>query len=256
MMKEPYTKTLVKTLEILKSFDDYNTHQKASEIARKLNLNISTVLRHLSDLVNYGFLEQDQETTCYYLGPTVINLAGVALNSHSLYSIAYSEVLKLSRKLDVHVNMSILKEDQIIYLFEVPTENSFDLLMPIGYKRPAATAAMGRVLLAGLKPQTAYYIVSKTKVNKLTPYSLTSVKEIMLKIDSARDNGYSVLTDEIKVGISSISAPVRNRSGEVVAAVATSIETSRLTNEFKKEIIDQLLITVSSISAKLGYFPR
>ena len=250
------TKTLAKTLEILKSFDDLNTHQKASEIARKLDLNISTVSRHLADLVNYGFLEYDAGHNCYYLGVAVISLGGIALNSNDVYKIAYHEVQGLSRKLDLHACMSILRGTDIIYLFDICTETSFKLLMPVGYARPAATAAMGRVMMTDLTYQSAYSLVAKTKINKMTPYSITAIDEIMEKIDEARETSYSVLVDEIMVGTSSIATAVRNKKGKIIGAIALSVESSRLTKEYEKEIVNHLLITATNISAKLGYFVR
>ena len=255
-IKTTNTKTLVKTLDILRSFDDLHTHQKASEIAKRLDLNISTVSRHLSDLMNYGFLEQDSESANYYLGPAIINLAGVALNSNNMYKISHYEVQRLSEKLGMHAGMSILRGNNIVYLFEICTAHSYELLMPIGYERPALTSAMGRVMLADLPIQTVQNMLAKVKINRLTPYTLMDTEEIMNKIKEARELSYTILIDEIKVGTSSIAAAVRNKNGKVIGALALSGETSKFVGAQRKEMVDNVLITANNISAKLGYFPR
>ncbi|OON95808.1 MAG: hypothetical protein ATN32_01045 [Candidatus Epulonipiscium fishelsonii] len=256
MTKTTSTKTLVKTLDILLSFDSICTHQKTSEIARKLNLNISTVSRHLTDLVSYGFLEQDIESGYYYLGSKVIGLAGVALNSSALYKIAYQEVYQLSKKMNLYASMSILKDTNIMHLFDVFTEDTFNLLIPIGYERALASCAMGRIILANLPDSLACSIVSKTKVAKLTPYSINTASEIMEQIFTAKRTSYSILVDEIKIGTSSIATAIYDKNAKVIGAISVSAETNKLNDKYKDEVVNNLLIAANNISAKLGYFPR
>ncbi len=249
-------KTLAKTLEILCSFNALNTHQRASDIAKNLNMNISTVLRHLSDLVNYGFLEQDYETTYYYLGKKVVNLAGVALSSNSLYNIAYSEMYYFNKKMNLHTNMSVLNGTDILYLIEFCTEKSFELLMPVGYTRPAAISAMGRMMLTDLPEKAARAIIKATNITKLTPYTLTNVDDIMNQIALAKKNGFCILTDEIHVGTTSVATAIREKNGKVVASVAVSVDSVKLNGHYKTELIDTLLHYANRVSSKLGYFIR
>lgn len=250
------TKSSAKTIDILLSFDHSNTHQKASDIARNLRLNISTVSRHLSDLVSYGLLEQDAESAYYHLGTSALSLAGIALSSNNLYKTAYIDILELSKTMNMHASVSVLRGNSIVYLFEICTPNSLHLLMPVGYARPAAASAMGRVLLADLSPHSAYSIVANTKLNQATPYSVTIVKDIMQKIDFARENLYSVLIDEIKFGTSSIAVAIFDKNHKAIGAVSLSTKTENLTPEKQKEMISNLLTTTNKISAKLGYFVR
>ena len=78
----------------------------------------------------------------------------------------------------------------------------------------------------------------------------------LAKIDEAREASYSVLVDEIMVGTSSVATAVRNKQGKIIGSIALSVESSRLTKEYEKEIVNHLLITATNISDKLGYFLR
>ena len=80
---------------------------RTSEIAERLQMNISTVSRHLNTLLDGGFLQRDDATGYYYPGMEIITLAGVALKNKSIYRHAYPELQQLSFNMKVLSHLGI-----------------------------------------------------------------------------------------------------------------------------------------------------
>ncbi len=94
--RESNTKSLNKTLAILSTFNEKTPMQRTSDIAAKLGINISTVSRHLNTLLDWGFLQRDDLTGCYYPGMKILELAGTALQNNDIYRYAFPELQKIS----------------------------------------------------------------------------------------------------------------------------------------------------------------
>ena len=54
-----------KGLLILSTFDETSPMQRTTDIVAKLGMNMSTVSRHLNNLLDLGFLERDDATVSY-----------------------------------------------------------------------------------------------------------------------------------------------------------------------------------------------
>lgn len=65
-------KSVSKTLAILSLFSEGERMLRTSEIAERLQMNISTVSRHLNTLLDGGFLQRDDATGYYYPGMEII----------------------------------------------------------------------------------------------------------------------------------------------------------------------------------------
>jgi DNA-binding IclR family transcriptional regulator len=65
-------------------------------------------------------------------------------------------------------------------------------------------------------------------LEQLTPATITDPAALTAELETARSAGYATLVDELEVGLSAVGAPVRDRSGTVVAALTVSGATLRL----------------------------
>lgn len=63
-----------RALDVLHCFHDNGPDLSASELARRLELPVSTAHRLARTLLGAGFLEQDARTSRYRLGPAVTEL--------------------------------------------------------------------------------------------------------------------------------------------------------------------------------------
>ena len=117
-------KSVGKTFAILSSFNETTPTQRTSDIASKLQMNISTVSRHLNTMLDWGYLQRDDATGFYSLGLEIVSLAGAALQNSSIYRFAYPELQRLSYKYGVHSHMSVPRGVEVVHLISICCENT------------------------------------------------------------------------------------------------------------------------------------
>jgi len=87
-----------------------------------------------------------------------------------------------------------------------------------------------------------------------TPKTILTAERLQAELDRVRDDGFAVNDEETAAGTCAIAAPVRDDSGDVVAAVSVVaqngvIELDELVHRFE----GQLMATAERISARMGY---
>jgi IclR family pca regulon transcriptional regulator len=91
----------------------------------------------------------------------------------------------------------------------------------------------------------------------VTPHTITDRAVLHEALRQVREQGYSIVDEELEPGLLSASAPVRDRSGAVVAALASSTSTGRSTVEqLRTAVVPELMATADRISASLGAAAR
>lgn len=67
-----------------------------------------------------------------------------------------------------------------------------------------------------------------------------------------REHGWAIVEEELEAGLLSASAPVRGRTGQVVAALASSTSAGRSTRgELERDVVPTLVDTARRITAEL-----
>lgn len=85
---------------------------------------------------------------------------------------------------------------------------------------------MGRVLLAGLTSAELSDYLKRLRATPFTPRTLVTKDKLREAIEAVRDAGFSLVDQELEVGLRSIAVPVivaRRRVGACLAAGLTRI---------------------------------
>lgn len=106
-LKEASFKSVGKALSILSLFSRETPMLRTSDVAVRLDMNLSTVSRHLNTLLDWGFLQRDDITGCYSPGLQIVALAGIALQNSEVYRHSYAELSRISFRYNIHSHMSI-----------------------------------------------------------------------------------------------------------------------------------------------------
>jgi len=87
---------------------------------------------------------------------------------------------------------------------------------------------MGRVLLAGLPDAELKAHLARAKLIRLTGRTVVTPDELMNVLKAVRRDGYSVVDQELEIGLRSIAVPVVDRDGRPVAAINIGTQSSRV----------------------------
>lgn len=254
--KKSEAKSVSKTLAILSTFNEKSPRQRTSDIARKLDMNVSTVSRHLNTLLDWEFLSRDDETGLYYPGPEIIGMAGAMLQNSEVYRYSFPELQLLSFRYGIHSHMSMPQGTDIIHMISSCCEQTMDLFVPMGHVQPMYCSAMGRCFLAYMPQAKARDILRKSHMEKRTPETKVDIEEILKELENIRRRGYCLLSNELTYGKASLAAPVFDRNQNAIAAISVSTSANALKQPQREmELRKAVKNTASRISGRLGYFP-
>ena len=110
--------------------------------------------------------------------------------------------------------------------------------LSIGSRLPAYCTSMGRVMLAALSGEDLAAYLIRVELQGRTPKSITDKAILAGELDRVRQQGYSLVDEELELGLRSLAVAVRTRSGKVVAAMNTGVQAARVTPE---EMIERFL---------------
>ena len=123
----------------------------------------------------------------------------------------------------------------------------------IGTRFPAHSTSMGRVILAGMPDaEIRSFLDSVPLEHGLTPRALTDKEQLFEEIIAVRNQGWSLVDQELELGLRSLAAPIFDADGKVVAAINISTQSAVTSvHELTSNYLPVLLSTASEISRDL-----
>ncbi|GEO27325.1 IclR family transcriptional regulator [Alicyclobacillus acidoterrestris] len=228
-------RSVERALELLDCFNAQRNEIGLSELSRILKLPKATVLRLARTLESKGYLIQDVEKQTYRLGPKVVSLSKEFLSNLDYRLIALPYMKALRDKLEETVTLYILSGNQRLCVQRVESRHTLRQAVNIGDLLPLSKGSSGKLLVA--------FLNLESKVDNIPPDQLQEIRE----------KGYALSFEEREEGLSSVSAPIRNHKGEVIAALSVSGLAVRFSSDKINQFIEQLVSTSKEISYQLGY---
>lgn len=249
------TLSLCKAFDILNCFTAETPQLRVTDLTKRLKMTQSNISRLLGTMAVYGYVEKDENTGYYSLGPTIITMSSIALNSIELRKQALPELFAMEQNYGVGANLAILKNNSMYYLAHVDSRSSPRMYTMVGYSNPLHCTAIGKVLLAFLPEEQAREIIKETGLPAYTQNTVTDEEELFGQLEEIRRTGYSKEWAEHALGSACIAAPIRDRSGRVVAGLSASGKFAQHSLMEKEDEVSQLVIEAANkISNKLGCF--
>ncbi len=255
MPEKPPTGT-IQTVEriarILRCFTESENDLGVMQISRETGLHKSTTSRLLSALHREGFVEKSVETGKYRLGLGLVNLAGVVLERQDLRQAAQEHLRHLAEITQETINISILDGNECINIESIRSPKSIRYAGQLGRRTPFHSTSTGKVLLAHLDAEQRQEIISRP-LAAYTQYTITDPALLESALATVREQGYAISSEEFETGLVAIAAPIRDHTGEVIAALSISGPTYRMDADMLQEHTLPLKQAAQMISRQLGY---
>ncbi len=117
------------------------------------------------------------------------------------------------------VHVAILEDTDVIYVAKVDSTQAVRMVSAAGRRLPAHCTAVGKMLLASLPAEElAARLPDGAGLRAMTPRSVTDVAALRKELEQVAERGFAVEESESNPDVSCVAAPVRDRSGRVVAA--------------------------------------
>ncbi|MBA2384424.1 MAG: IclR family transcriptional regulator [Actinobacteria bacterium] len=253
-----WSQSLERGLAILSAFGSDRSTIGVSELSRELGLSRSTTHRYIATLTSLCYLQQDAETKRYRLGPRVLDLGFAAINSMDIREISVPYLQALSDATGFTVNLAILDGPDVVYIERCRTSRSgqreIDLNLHVGSRLPAYCTAMGKALLAFVPEERFEEIIDQVELVARGPNTITDRAALRAEMERIRTAGVAVNNEELAYGLRSIAAPIRSRSGEVVAALNLAVHRSMISiDDLIEKYGPPVKRAADTISAEIGH---
>jgi IclR family transcriptional regulator, KDG regulon repressor len=254
MMKEQKdynVRAVERALQILECFDDRHPERGVSEISEEIGLHKSTTHRILTTLLNFGYIERAADGQKYRLGLRLTDLGFKVIQRMDLRREALPFMNQIVQEWDEACDLSIFDHGRVFYVEVLQSHHALTVSAMPGQRLPAHCTASGKVFLAHLPAETVSEV--ERHMTRYTPNTITSLDKLKEQLVSVRRQGYAVDDEEYELGLRAVSAPVFNRSGDILAAVSILSPSSRMSLERCQEIGQALIAATHQISQRLGW---
>lgn len=224
-----------------------------SEVAGEIDVHKSTAFRLLGALEARGLVEQAGERGKYRLGFGIVRLAGAVTGRIDITQQGRPVCERLAEEIGETVNIAVMQEHYAINLYQVRGPGAITAHNWVGQLTPLHATSSGKILLAHLPTKERATLLTETGMKKVTARTITAKTKLEKNLADARERGYAFTLEELEIGLHAMAAPVRNRDGEVVAALSASGPAYRFTEDRLHELSPVLLQGAQEISHRMGY---
>jgi IclR family acetate operon transcriptional repressor len=208
-----------------------------SQLAREVGSNKQAVFRVARTLAAFHFVAADPHSGRLQLGAGLLRLADGVRADLDLRRISLPALTRLRDVTGETACLHVMFGRQRTCIVQVESRDELRWVAELGKPFPL-TGAPGKTFLAFL-PEVA-------RSPRLRPVAVAD------ELARVRRQGYAVARDETVAGVSSVSAPVFDASGRVVAAATLLGPSSRLTREVLGRHAGAVCEAARRISALLG----
>jgi DNA-binding IclR family transcriptional regulator len=196
-----------------------------TELAERLSLPKGTVHGLLRTLAGRGMVEQDPAGGQYRLGPAVLRLGNVYLDSLDLRARSLRWTERLAQRSGQAVRLGVLALDEVLVIHHVFRPDGSLQVPEVGISVPAHASALGKALLAFRKEDRDRRLAEP--LPRLTGSTVVDADRLRRELEQVAETGVAMERDEAVLGESGVAATIFDVSGWAVGAVAVVFPTSQ-----------------------------
>jgi IclR family transcriptional regulator, pca regulon regulatory protein len=212
-------------LRVIRCFGSAPSQLTLADVARATDLNRATARRLLMTLEELGYVRRVGDR--FSLTPRVLDLGYAYLSSLAIPDLALPYLEQLSLEVGEASSVGVLDGSEVVYVARVPANRVMTVSIGLGTRFPAYRTSLGRVLLAARSDDDVAAVWEVSDRTDPTPYTVTELDQLTVKLAEARAAGYALVDQELEVGVRSLAAPLHDAAGRTVAAINLSTHASR-----------------------------
>ena len=225
------------------------------EIAEACDLSSATALRILRTLEQRNFVHRDDETRAFGIGLRAFEVGARFLSETRLTETCRMILRRLAGATGQSATLAILDRADIVYVDVHEGTAPLRSTPEVGMRAPAHASAPGKCLLADRWAGKLTEAIGDGPYPALTSRTITEREALRTELATVRNEGLAIEHGEFLTDISGAACPVRDRTGEVVAAMALQAP-SALMEAQGADWIARLREAAAESSHRLGWRER
>jgi DNA-binding IclR family transcriptional regulator len=228
------------------------TGETASGLARAAGLPNATALRLIHTLETEGFLMRLPGNGRYVIGLDLVRLGSDIDAADLLLAVSRAALERVAAETRESVTLSVLRGPETFdIVLQIDAPHLIQAVNWVGHSYPLHATSSGKILLAALDPPGLERVLSGP-LERLTPATITDPEVLRREIDRVREQGYSVIIDELEEGLASVSVPILAAPGVLLGSLNVTGPTFRFDAGRRTEAIASLRKAADEIERTFG----
>jgi IclR family KDG regulon transcriptional repressor len=223
-----------------------------AELSKLVGLHNSTTFHLAKTMVSLGYLRQGKETKRYRVGRPLFALAASALDEIEMVNVATPILEELSRETGESAHYAVRMGDAVVVIARTSGPGAFQLTDRVGVVRPAHCTALGKIILASLRPDQLQRFLDRVEMKPSTDKSITDAAVLLRGIAEIKRTGIAFDDGEFNPEVRCVAVPVTDFTGQVIGALGISGPIWRLSNQALHNSAKIVEATAHRLSREFG----
>lgn len=243
-----------KAIKILLTFQAQRPSWGVRELSAHLGFSPATVQRLLQTLKAHGFVDQDSGTRQYRLGHIYFQFLDTLQQTYAITQTALPFMTALLARTRETVHLNVIDGSERLCIESLESSRQLKAGMPVGNRSPLYAGASSKCLLAFSSQDFIENYLKKTALTPLTKNTIADINRLGSEIAITKKRGFATSLGERNPGLGSLSAPILNHKGMLVAAISLAIPEIRFRDTAHRDVcLQALLQAAKKISEITGY---
>ena len=210
-----------KAIRLLDCFWQERSALSLRELEQMTGWAKSTIHGLLASMLDSGVIEQNSTDGKYRLGYHLFELGSAVSQSWDLPQLCAPYLQELVDRFGESAYLARLSGNELILaLCEEPHGGGFRIVSEPGTRLPLHCSCQGKAILAQQSSYEAQRLLRRRELRKYTPYTVTREEELLKQLEQVRRDGVAYETEEYKLGLKSVAAPIFDQGGRCSHAIA------------------------------------
>ncbi|ELY94784.1 IclR family transcriptional regulator [Natrialba taiwanensis] len=223
---------------------------RASELASRLEMPVSTVHDYLQALVETGYVTAEDKE--YRTSTRFLEVGHRQRHRLEVVKAVRNELVTVADETGEHVTLLIEEHDQAVILAVQEGPDAINLFAYPGARMPLHATAPGKAMLAHRDDGRVAELVDQGLV-EVTSRTVTDPDVLLEQLETVRQRGYAVDEGERIAGMVCIAAPVLDKREQIQGAICVCGPESRLGETRREEIADVVQRAANVTQVNLDY---
>ena len=223
-----------------------------ADLSKRVGLHNSTTFHLVKTMVSLGYIRQMKDSKRYRVGRPLFALAASALDEIEMVSLATPILEELSRETGESSHFAVRMGDSVVVIARTAGPGAFQLVDRVGVVRPAHCTALGKVILAALRPDQLDRFLDRVELKAYTPNTIVERAPLKEQIAEIRRSDIGFDDGEFDPEVRCVAVPVRDFTGHIVGAIGISGPIWRLSIQALQARSRAVQAAAERVSAEFG----
>jgi DNA-binding IclR family transcriptional regulator len=224
-----------------------------ADLSKRVGLHNSTTFHLVKTLVSLGYVRQERESKRYRVGRPLFALAASSLDEIEMVNLATPILEDLARETGESSHFAVRMGDAVVVIARTSGPGAFQLTDRVGVVRPAHCTALGKVILAALRPEQLDRLLERVALVPSTEKSITETSALLREIEEVRRSGIAFDDGEFNIEVRCVAVPVKDFTGQVIGALGISGPIWRLSIQALQSRAKIVQSAADRLSAEFGH---